>query len=157
MEKVATSFYVSNIPDSLDVKGLWKACVSYARLVDAYIANKLSKEEKDSALFIFLELRMHLISFKIMLVCNAYTRQSNQPRPLLKWKKRLIWVEINGLPLCAWGLNAFKKVVVHEEIFEVHVYELGTWSINITDDSIDTSSHIDVNEIEKVADSVEEN
>ncbi|GKE76946.1 hypothetical protein Tco_1543066, partial [Tanacetum coccineum] len=29
MEKVATSFYVSNIPDSLDVKGLWKACVSY--------------------------------------------------------------------------------------------------------------------------------
>ncbi|GJT08580.1 hypothetical protein Tco_0843042 [Tanacetum coccineum] len=49
--------------------------------------------------------------------------------------------------------NAFKKV----QNFEVHVHELGTWSINIIDDSIDTSSHIDVNEIEKVADSVEEN
>ncbi|GKC56713.1 hypothetical protein Tco_1084311 [Tanacetum coccineum] len=48
-------------------------------------------------------------------------------------------------------------VEVHGEIFEVHVHELGTWSINITNDSIDTSSHIDVNEIEKVADSVEEN
>ncbi|GJW25681.1 hypothetical protein Tco_0039492 [Tanacetum coccineum] len=48
-------------------------------------------------------------------------------------------------------------VEVHGEIFEVYVHELGTWSINITDDSIDTSSHIDMNEIEKVADSVEEN
>ncbi|GJY52793.1 RNA-directed DNA polymerase, eukaryota, reverse transcriptase zinc-binding domain protein [Tanacetum coccineum] len=261
-EKVATSFYVSNIPDSLDAKGLWKACVSYARLVDAYIANKLSKEEKDSALFIFLELRMHLISsnpYQIYRLINTKPHPSfdsllhNKPNPvtttpsqaitrsvilndhdlisvedspiviLVKLKdvdsmsnmymicknesfldlkihhveglwiwiqfpsslscakfqdnasmqclhtsikpaspsfkvdERLIWVEINGLPLCAWGSNAFKKVVVHGEIFEVHVYELGTWSINITDDSIDTSSHIDVNEIEKVANSVEEN
>ncbi|GJX52406.1 RNA-directed DNA polymerase, eukaryota, reverse transcriptase zinc-binding domain protein, partial [Tanacetum coccineum] len=46
LEKVATSFYVSNIPDSLDAKGLWKVCVSYGRLVDAYIANKLSKGGK---------------------------------------------------------------------------------------------------------------
>ncbi|GJZ32560.1 hypothetical protein Tco_0577996 [Tanacetum coccineum] len=116
--------------------------------------------------------------------------------PSFKVDERLIWVEINGLPLCAWGSNAFKKVAgmvgkftffeaeesttissgricistrshkfvlekvhveAHGEIFEVHVHELGTSSINITDDSIDTSSHIYVNEIEKVADSVEEN
>ncbi|GJU82491.1 hypothetical protein Tco_1284856 [Tanacetum coccineum] len=262
MEKVATSFYVSNIPDSLDAKGLWKACLSYARLVDAYIANKLSKEEKDSALFIFLELRMRLISsnpYQIYRLTNTKPHPSfdslfhNKPNPvtttpsqaitrsvilndhdlisvedsptviLVKLKdvdsmsnmymicknegfldmkihhveglwiwiqfpsslscanfqdnasmqclhtsikpaspsfkedERLIWVEINGLPLCAWGSNAFKKVVVHGEIFEVHVYELGTWSINIIDDLIDTSFHIDVNEIEKVADTVEEN
>ncbi|GKG02711.1 hypothetical protein Tco_0310347, partial [Tanacetum coccineum] len=34
---------------------------------------------------------------------------------------------------------------------------LGTWSINITDDSIGTSSHINMNEIEKMVDSVKEN
>nr|GEV08144.1 RNA-directed DNA polymerase, eukaryota, reverse transcriptase zinc-binding domain protein [Tanacetum cinerariifolium] len=110
LEKAATTFYVSNIPDSLDAKGLWKAS-----------------------------------------------------SPSFKVDERLIWVEINGLRLCAWGSNVFKKVTekvrveVHGEIFEVHVHELGTWSINITDDSIDTSSHIDVNEIEKVVDSIKEN
>ncbi|GJZ49570.1 hypothetical protein Tco_0603760 [Tanacetum coccineum] len=48
-------------------------------------------------------------------------------------------------------------VEVHGENFEAHVHELGTWSINITDESIGTSSHINVNVIEKVAYSVKEN
>ncbi|GKC14449.1 hypothetical protein Tco_1011231 [Tanacetum coccineum] len=43
VEKLATSFYVSNIPNSVDAKGLWKICASHGRLVDTYIANKLSK------------------------------------------------------------------------------------------------------------------
>ncbi|GJW88782.1 RNA-directed DNA polymerase, eukaryota, reverse transcriptase zinc-binding domain protein [Tanacetum coccineum] len=42
LERVASSFYVSNLPNSLDAKGLWNACVSYGHLVDAYIANKRS-------------------------------------------------------------------------------------------------------------------
>ncbi|GKA56431.1 RNA-directed DNA polymerase, eukaryota [Tanacetum coccineum] len=57
LEKVATSFYVSNIPDSLDAKGLWKACVSYGRLVDAYIANKLSKGGKRFGFIRFLRIK----------------------------------------------------------------------------------------------------
>ncbi|GKA16323.1 RNA-directed DNA polymerase, eukaryota, reverse transcriptase zinc-binding domain protein [Tanacetum coccineum] len=48
-------------------------------------------------------------------------------------------------------------VKVHGENFEAHVHKLGTWSINITDDSIDTSSHINVKAIEKVVDSVKKN
>ncbi|GKA59665.1 ribonuclease H-like domain-containing protein [Tanacetum coccineum] len=42
-------------------------------------------------------------------------------------------------------------------MFDVHVHELATWSINIIDDSLDTSSNIDVNDIEKVTDYVEDN
>ncbi|GJS61759.1 hypothetical protein Tco_0656543 [Tanacetum coccineum] len=231
LKKVATSFYVSNIPDSLDAKGLWKACVSYGRLVDAYIANKLSKRDSSTVNLVklkdvdsmsnmymicknegFLDLKIHhvgglwiWIQFPSSLSCAKFQDNASMhclytsikpTSPSFKVDERLIWVEINGLPLCAWGSNAFKKVAgmvgkfmffeaeestamssgricistrshkfvsekvhveVHGENFEVHVHELGTWSINITDDSIDTSSHIDVNEIEKVTDSVEEN
>nr|GFB53678.1 RNA-directed DNA polymerase, eukaryota [Tanacetum cinerariifolium] len=48
-------------------------------------------------------------------------------------------------------------IEVLEESFEVQVQELGTWSINICDNSLDTSSHIDINDVVKVADSVEDN
>ncbi|GKA86101.1 RNA-directed DNA polymerase, eukaryota [Tanacetum coccineum] len=46
VDKVATSFFVTNIPDSLDAKGLWNACTPYGRLVDAFVANKRSKAGK---------------------------------------------------------------------------------------------------------------
>nr|GEW66592.1 RNA-directed DNA polymerase, eukaryota [Tanacetum cinerariifolium] len=108
----------------------------------------------------------------------------------------MLWIEISGLPLCAWGSNAFKKVAclfgkfmffeaedstamsssrvcistrshnlisekfsveVHGETFDVNVHELGTWSISISDSSLDTSYNIDVNDRDKLADYVEEN
>nr|GEV03760.1 RNA-directed DNA polymerase, eukaryota [Tanacetum cinerariifolium] len=46
MEKVATSFYVTNFRDSIDSRGLWNICTSYGRLVDAFITTKRSKEGK---------------------------------------------------------------------------------------------------------------
>ncbi|GJZ58116.1 RNA-directed DNA polymerase, eukaryota, reverse transcriptase zinc-binding domain protein [Tanacetum coccineum] len=49
------------------------------------------------------------------------------------------------------------NVEVHGELFDVHVHELGTWSTSITDNSLDTFSNVDVNDINKVEDVVEEN
>ncbi|GKD37998.1 RNA-directed DNA polymerase, eukaryota, partial [Tanacetum coccineum] len=46
VDKVATSFYVSKFPDSLDARGLWNVCTPYGRLVDAFIANKRLKAGK---------------------------------------------------------------------------------------------------------------
>ncbi|GJZ68245.1 RNA-directed DNA polymerase, eukaryota [Tanacetum coccineum] len=99
----------------------------------------------------------------------------------------MIWIEIRGLPLCAWGSNAYKKVAdmfgkfmffedeestkmssgricistksqnfvskrvlveVHKVNYDVHVYELGTWNINIVDETLDSSDNIDVNGME---------
>ncbi|GKD86005.1 RNA-directed DNA polymerase, eukaryota, partial [Tanacetum coccineum] len=54
LEKITTSFYVSNFPDSLNAKGLWNVCVKYGRLVDSFIANKLSKGGKRFGFIRFL-------------------------------------------------------------------------------------------------------
>nr|GEW81175.1 RNA-directed DNA polymerase, eukaryota, reverse transcriptase zinc-binding domain protein [Tanacetum cinerariifolium] len=40
MENIAMSFYVSNFPNSLDAKNLWKEFQPSRRIVDAFIANK---------------------------------------------------------------------------------------------------------------------
>ncbi|GJV20010.1 putative reverse transcriptase domain-containing protein [Tanacetum coccineum] len=46
LENIATSFYVTNMPPALTSKVLWNVCASHGRLVDAFIANKLSKGGK---------------------------------------------------------------------------------------------------------------
>nr|GEU40356.1 RNA-directed DNA polymerase, eukaryota [Tanacetum cinerariifolium] len=50
-----------------------------------------------------------------------------------------------------------RYVEVLGESFKVQVHELGSWGINIFDNSLDTSSHMDINDVVKVADSVEDN
>ncbi|GJS45569.1 hypothetical protein Tco_0595690 [Tanacetum coccineum] len=52
------------------------------------------------------------------------------------------------------------EVEIHGEIFEVNVHELGTWSTNIVDEndnSQDSASSEDENELEKVADTFDDN
>ncbi|GJW99501.1 RNA-directed DNA polymerase, eukaryota, reverse transcriptase zinc-binding domain protein [Tanacetum coccineum] len=44
VKKIATSFYVSNFPNSLDAKNLWKEFRPFGRIFDAFIANKRSKQ-----------------------------------------------------------------------------------------------------------------
>ncbi|GJS68694.1 RNA-directed DNA polymerase, eukaryota [Tanacetum coccineum] len=292
LERVASSFYVSNLPDSLDAKRLWNAWVSYGRLVDAYIANKRSIRGKRFGFILFLCIKdesefvrslsnIWIGSFHFYVSVARYQRknqtgtQPNHHAPVMNSNSKnyqnpndvpsqtsippitkpsfasvhhpkkatpavtppaipvrttslkdqdLITIEDSstvillkvkdvesmgnmyvicknaelGYALCAWGSNAFKKVAslfgkfvffeaedsiamsagrmsiatkshkhvsekvlveVHGEHFEVHVQEISTWSVNIFENSRDTSSNIDVNEVVKdaeVANSVED-
>ncbi|GKE85886.1 hypothetical protein Tco_1559628 [Tanacetum coccineum] len=87
----------------------------------------------------------------------------NTVTPSFKVNERMIWIEIRGLPLCAWGSNAYKKVAymfgkfMFFEAEESTEMSSGTWNINIVDDTLDSPDNIDVNGMEKVKDSVEEN
>lgn len=57
VEKIATSFYVSNFPNSLDAKNLWKEFQPFGSIVDAFIANKRSKQGKRFGFVRFLGVR----------------------------------------------------------------------------------------------------
>nr|GEZ25887.1 RNA-directed DNA polymerase, eukaryota [Tanacetum cinerariifolium] len=46
VEKIASSFYLTNFHDYVDAKRLWVECQSYGRIVDSFIANKRSKAGK---------------------------------------------------------------------------------------------------------------
>ncbi|GJX75868.1 hypothetical protein Tco_0322679 [Tanacetum coccineum] len=48
-------------------------------------------------------------------------------------------------------------VEVHLMNYDVHVHELGTWNLNIIDETLDSSENLDVNGMKKVEDFVDEN
>ncbi|GJS56778.1 RNA-directed DNA polymerase, eukaryota, reverse transcriptase zinc-binding domain protein [Tanacetum coccineum] len=82
--------------------------------------------------------------------------------PSFRGDERMILIEIHGLPLCAWGSNAYKKAAdmfgkfMFFEAEESKEMSSGTWNINIVDETFDSSDNIDVNGIEKVEDFVDE-
>ncbi|GJZ83083.1 RNA-directed DNA polymerase, eukaryota, reverse transcriptase zinc-binding domain protein [Tanacetum coccineum] len=57
VEKIAMSFFVTNFPESLDAKNLWKEFQRFGRIVDAFIANKRSKTGKCFSFVRFLGVR----------------------------------------------------------------------------------------------------
>ncbi|GKD49514.1 hypothetical protein Tco_1278490 [Tanacetum coccineum] len=143
------------MPLALTLKGLWNVCAPDGRIVDAFIANKLSKGVDEC----------------------------------------IIWIEVSGLPLCAWGSNAYKKIaesfgkflffdkeesrvlstgrvcistksqqLIYENVqadlnnglYEALVQEIGSWHIKINDDYIDTSSNGKARDLDNESEHIDE-
>ncbi|GJZ25371.1 hypothetical protein Tco_0569624 [Tanacetum coccineum] len=78
-------------------------------------------------------------------IVHGSTNTKGETSSSVKVDEHIIWVEISGLPFCAWGSNSFKKVAFHE---------LGTWSINVADDPHDSLPLEDENNNERQRDDV---
>ncbi|GKC64957.1 hypothetical protein Tco_1097555 [Tanacetum coccineum] len=185
VKKLATSFYVSNIPNSVDANGLWKICASHGRLVDTFVSNKLSKGVLDDQDLINVEDPSMVLLVKLKDVnsmSNMYVICRNEGFTELKihhvgglW----IWIQfpssssadnfqtnasLKSIYSCIkTATHSFKVdeqrvlVEVHGVNYDVHVHELGTRNINIVDETLDSSDNLDVNGMKKAEDYVDKN
>ncbi|GJR06131.1 RNA-directed DNA polymerase, eukaryota [Tanacetum coccineum] len=80
---ISKSIFITNFPDSTTFKDLWNLCQPYGTVVDVFIPNRKSKSGKRS-------------------LCNA---QSD-----FAAKERIVWVDIEGVPLHAWSRSTFFKI-----------------------------------------------
>ncbi|GJY99945.1 hypothetical protein Tco_0517375 [Tanacetum coccineum] len=93
------------MPPALTSKGLWTVCAPHGRLVNAFIANKLSKGDLDS-----ISSSTACSKFQENESLKRLYSVKRAPSSNFKVDERILWIEISGLPLCAWGSNVYKKI-----------------------------------------------
>nr|GFA43414.1 RNA-directed DNA polymerase, eukaryota, reverse transcriptase zinc-binding domain protein [Tanacetum cinerariifolium] len=240
LEKVASLYYVTNFPDSIDSRGLWNVCAPYGRV-------------KDEPAFVGSLLNIWIGSYRLYVIVARFQRPNstgsklnrnppdvqNEPMGIVKPNPNYLKSNNNAIParkpscvsivhgnsnsndetsssakirsislndhdlisvddssrvlliklkevetmrsiykicknegfvdlkihhvgaMCMGRVCITTKsqqpvsekvqVEIHGESFEVQVHKLGTWSISIVDDSLESLSSDDENDIEKVA------
>ncbi|GJU85983.1 RNA-directed DNA polymerase, eukaryota, reverse transcriptase zinc-binding domain protein [Tanacetum coccineum] len=113
----------------------------------------------------FMDLSIHhvgglwiWIQFSSSLSCSKFRENANMkslyssirtPSPFFKVDERMIWIQISGLTLCAWGSNAYKKVASLFGKFKFFEDEEST-AMSLGRVCISTRSHKQVSETIKV-------
>ncbi|GKB99429.1 RNA-directed DNA polymerase, eukaryota [Tanacetum coccineum] len=185
LENIATSVYVMNFPKTWEVRDLWKACQVFGRIVDVYIARKMSKlgrrfafarfirvcnvdslisrmiaswtvvpqdnkkysyvslckqqsdvktiQKEKKKKVVYLEqsdmssitdkgtilLGKVWMDFDNLNACLRFKQQKDMQfyftklRPLTKdfvVDDKVVWIRIDGLPILAWSVRAFRKI-----------------------------------------------
>nr|GEX45763.1 transposon TX1 uncharacterized [Tanacetum cinerariifolium] len=133
LENVATSFYVTNMPPSLTSKGLWTMCAPHEKLMDAFIANKLSNGGN----------RFGFIKFLGIKDANEESTALSSGRICISTKSHQLISEII-------------QVNINNEIFEASVQEIGSWRTKCKDDYTDLSSNHEYKDVDHVSESIDD-
>ncbi|GKA08064.1 RNA-directed DNA polymerase, eukaryota, partial [Tanacetum coccineum] len=152
---ISTSIYVTNFPDHINAKELWRVCSQYGNVIDSFIPNRRSKNGVNSW---FSSIQQASDSFSI--------------------DERVAWIDVEGIPLKDWSRNTFIKIyskwcsllyeegedapyfhrkrlcikttsnenifesfkiVVKGKIFWIHVKEVSGWAPDFSDSQDDSS------------------
>nr|GFA12266.1 RNA-directed DNA polymerase, eukaryota, nucleotide-binding alpha-beta plait domain protein [Tanacetum cinerariifolium] len=99
-QKVSHSIFVTNFPESVTPRDLWRVCGTYGTVVDVFIPVKRSKAGKRSAFVRFIKASNDFVS-----------------------DERIMWVDIEGVSLHAWSCETFSRI---GKVFMVCAKELLT-------------------------------
>nr|GEW64906.1 uncharacterized protein [Tanacetum cinerariifolium] len=121
--KISKSIFIINFLEGCTARDLWKVCNDYGTVVDVFIPFKKSKPEFDtSEPALILDdscIKEYDFCFSIMgkvkdvaAIPNLYSILSNEGFHSVKlsYLERIIWVEIEGLPIKAWTCNSVRKI-----------------------------------------------
>ncbi|GKE32220.1 RNA-directed DNA polymerase, eukaryota, partial [Tanacetum coccineum] len=107
---MAATYYVTNFLKHLTVRNLWKELEGYGRLVDIYIAWKLSKQGKRFAFILFLNVKdEHRLDYKLqsvwvgsfhLFISRARFLREMPKRSLGKTNTKLLGRRINIATVC---------------------------------------------------------
>nr|GEX46475.1 RNA-directed DNA polymerase, eukaryota [Tanacetum cinerariifolium] len=100
VRSISKSIFITNFPDSTTSADLWKLCQAYGSVVDVFIPNRRSKEGKRFAFARFIKVQNvdRLVGNLCTLWIDFVSRE------------RIVWVDIEGIPLHAWSRNTFLKI-----------------------------------------------
>ncbi|GJR29993.1 RNA-directed DNA polymerase, eukaryota [Tanacetum coccineum] len=133
--KISISVFVTNFPDSISSKDLFNACKQYGHVVDSFIATKRSKAGKRFGFVRFINvfsvdrlvnnlctvwINRHKLHANVARFSRVSEKNPNKTfvssKPVgassyaATLKERIVWVDIEGVPLRAWSQSTFKKI-----------------------------------------------
>nr|GEX62299.1 RNA-directed DNA polymerase, eukaryota [Tanacetum cinerariifolium] len=125
------------MPPALTSKGLWTMCAPHGKLMDAFIANKLSKGGS-----------------------NAYKKMASSFRKFLFFEKEESTALSSGR-ICISTIShqlisEIIQVDINNEIFEASVQEIRSWSTQLKDDYTDLSSNHEYKDVDHVSESIDD-
>nr|GFB61424.1 reverse transcriptase domain, reverse transcriptase zinc-binding domain protein [Tanacetum cinerariifolium] len=121
--KISTSVYLTNFPSHLTRRELWNICSKAGKVVDVFIARRLNKaglmyafcrfikvDNTDALVDSLCKIRIG----KMYLHANvARFARNSTPKVAIDdfvSDERIVWVDIEGVPLNAWSRETFLKI-----------------------------------------------
>lgn len=146
MDRISTSVFVTNFPDSASAKDLFKACNQYGHVIDSYIPNKKSKSGKRFGFVKFINVfsEERLINnlctvwigrSRIHANIAHFQRVSGKKKERVEVPKPFVYSSSNAQGKPNIGVNSYVGVVRGKENMESVVQD-STPSIVLSDDCL---------------------
>nr|GEV50644.1 RNA-directed DNA polymerase, eukaryota [Tanacetum cinerariifolium] len=102
--RLSKSIFVTNFPDDTSSQDIWNLCQSYGTVVDVYIPNRRSKGRKRFTFVRFIN--VDNIERLVGNLCTLWIGRMHLQATVI----RIVWADIEGVPMHAWSRNTFRKI-----------------------------------------------
>nr|GEU43524.1 RNA-directed DNA polymerase, eukaryota, reverse transcriptase zinc-binding domain protein [Tanacetum cinerariifolium] len=130
-QHISKSIFVTNFPDHFSFHDLWRICDEYGKVIDVFMPNRKSKAGKRFAFVRYIKIEnierfvenlcelWVLIEFTSGVSKQIFSQHVgvgswfitlNQVSKSFVVDERIVWVDVEGIPMHAWTQNTFSKI-----------------------------------------------